>query len=278
MSEIKERPLVIGLGGVGNSLVSRLAPGPYGKLLLDTDSTFCGKRDDDFVLIGREMVHGEGCGGKMNIGRAVFRKEREKILSRVIKGGPVFMVCGSGGGTGLPFCVEICRELKKEKIPHLSMIISVGARNASTIQRDTISSLLARGPMKPSLLLSLDHGNDPGQGNNFSPESIVRGLEILAGISGSEAVLRLPVEYWNIAAEADPDLVMKIFKVNEIGSLSRSLLSGIDGPPLISAFSISGKVTEEKISRIIDELGLSGSKTGIGITVAPDENEKRPFP
>jgi len=96
--------LLIGLGGAGCSMVTRLAaqlPPEIGVALLDTDARALQSVGAAQCLqLGRAQTRGMGTGGEAALGQASAESE-EAALRRLFTGVPVVvLVTGLGGGTG----------------------------------------------------------------------------------------------------------------------------------------------------------------------------------
>ena len=96
--------LLVGLGGAGCSMVTRLAPQLPPEVtaaLLDTDARSLPAAGDRAALqLGRAQTRGMGTGGEAALGLASAESE-EPALRRLFAGVPVVvLVTGLGGGTG----------------------------------------------------------------------------------------------------------------------------------------------------------------------------------
>ena len=95
--------LLVGLGGAGCSMVTRLAaqlPAEVGVALLDTDARSLPAGGGVTLQLGRAQTRGMGTGGEAALGQASAESE-EAALRRLFTGVPlVVLVTGLGGGTG----------------------------------------------------------------------------------------------------------------------------------------------------------------------------------
>ncbi len=95
--------LLVGLGGAGCSMVTRLAaqlPDEVGVALLDTDARSLPAGGGVTLQLGRAQTRGMGTGGEAALGQASAESE-EAALRRLFTGVPlVVLVTGLGGGTG----------------------------------------------------------------------------------------------------------------------------------------------------------------------------------
>ncbi len=96
--------LLVGLGGAGCSMVTRIAPqlpGEVAVALIDTDARSLNTAPNTSLLqIGRAQTRGMGTGGEAALGLASAESE-EAALRRLFTGVPlVVLVTGLGGGTG----------------------------------------------------------------------------------------------------------------------------------------------------------------------------------
>ena len=95
--------LLVGLGGAGCSMVTRLAaqlPDEVGVALLDTDARSLPAGGGVTLQLGRAQTRGMGTGGEAALGQASAESE-EAALRCLFTGVPlVVLVTGLGGGTG----------------------------------------------------------------------------------------------------------------------------------------------------------------------------------
>ena len=95
--------LLVGLGGAGCAMVTRLAaqlPAEVGVALLDTDARSLPAGGGGTLQLGRAQTRGMGTGGEAALGQASAESE-EAALRRLFTGVPlVVLVTGLGGGTG----------------------------------------------------------------------------------------------------------------------------------------------------------------------------------
>ncbi len=124
MGEIKPeietfaRIKVIGVGGSGNSAISRMIESKIKGVefvAINTDSqALHHSKAAEKVHIGKNLTKGLGAGMNPEIGRQAAEENRDEI-QEVIKGADmVFVTCGMGGGTGTgaaPIVAETAKEL-----------------------------------------------------------------------------------------------------------------------------------------------------------------------
>ncbi|MEY4271593.1 MAG: Cell division protein FtsZ [Verrucomicrobiota bacterium] len=105
--------LLVGLGGAGCAMVTRLAPGlpaDIRVLRVDTDARSVAEDGAAAVQIGRAQTRGMGTGGEPAVG-AVAAEAEEPALRRAFTGVPlVVLVTGLGGGTGSGASAVVARQ------------------------------------------------------------------------------------------------------------------------------------------------------------------------
>lgn len=113
---LKIKTLVVGVGGAGNNMVSRLQEtGLEGAntVLVNTDAhDLYYSNAEQKILIGKESCNGLGSGNEPSIG-AKAAEEDSKRVKELLKADIVFLTCGLGGGTGTGAAPIIAREAKK---------------------------------------------------------------------------------------------------------------------------------------------------------------------
>ncbi len=111
------RVIVVGVGGAGNNIVTRLTKmGIAGAhtVAMNTDLLQLNRSQvDEKMLIGEKLTQGLGAGGDPALARATVEESREQIEEMLIDMDIVFVTAGLGGGTGTgvaPVVAEIARE------------------------------------------------------------------------------------------------------------------------------------------------------------------------
>ena len=108
---------VIGVGGGGGNAVNRMIErGIQGAefIAVNTDKQVLSKSQATHkIQIGEKTTHGQGAGGRSEIGAAAAEESREAIESAIKGTDMVFVTTGMGGGTGTgaaPIIAEIAKE------------------------------------------------------------------------------------------------------------------------------------------------------------------------
>ncbi|MBY9012003.1 MAG: cell division FtsZ family protein [Candidatus Lokiarchaeota archaeon] len=113
---LKIKSMVIGVGGAGNSTVSRMQDMDtelVETLNINTDAhDLYYSNSNQKLLIGKETCSGLGSGNDPNIGTAAAEEDVDR-LSQVLNADVVFLTFGLGGGTGTGAAPIIAREAKK---------------------------------------------------------------------------------------------------------------------------------------------------------------------
>lgn len=95
---------VIGVGGGGGNAINRMVEnGIQGAefLAINTDKQVLSKsKATHKIQIGEKITHGQGAGGKSEIGAAAAEESRDDIVAAIRGTDMVFVTTGMGGGTG----------------------------------------------------------------------------------------------------------------------------------------------------------------------------------
>jgi len=128
--------LIVGAGGAGNNMVTRLSEmGIKGAstLAVNTDAKqLTVSKADKKLLLGREITRGLGAGGYPEVGKKAA-EESEKEIRKLLEGvDMVYGLSGLGGGTGtgsLPVISRIAKEMGAISIACVTMPFKIeGAR------------------------------------------------------------------------------------------------------------------------------------------------------
>lgn len=108
---------VVGVGGAGNNVVSRMRSSGLDGVTyvnINTDRpTLVASAADERVQIGEKLTHGQGAGSKPEVGRMAAEEDRNNILRVFENTDAVFLTAGMGGGTGtgaIPVVADAARE------------------------------------------------------------------------------------------------------------------------------------------------------------------------
>ena len=267
-NDVSGGPLVIGLGGVGIDIVNSLDETPYRKLCMDTDHRTIESADGtDRVMFGSGMLSGEGCGGNMNLGRSVMGRYEAKVRELISGGRPLINVFGSGGGTGVPFAVEISKMCLEMSIPFFNICIKGNNPGTASTHGNVLASILLSGPLKPGCLTtrSLQQRENEKRTHSYLPD-LSRSLDIMARCYSEEARIPLPVSILDEIRKEDDPIGLSARVLGEKTPYPR------DDKVLLAALSIPGDSSNRETYEIVEMLGLKGSHVPIGITISDEEN------
>ncbi len=149
-------PILIGIGGLGVDLSSRLEGIPSSQVMMvDTDRRSKDKAGRyDLRIVGTDIVGGEGSGGNLNLARACFRKDMEDLATTFLPRSPVIILSSSGGATGLAGSAEIGGMLVRTDRPSFSVLVR-GRMEQSITDTNQIATVMLDGPLRPGCLVSL---------------------------------------------------------------------------------------------------------------------------
>ena len=112
------RVKVLGVGGAGANIIDRLADETkeLERLVsLNTDLRALSRgKAGTKIQLGKNSVHGLGCGGDPELGRAAAQEAEAEIRAAVTGADMVFVCAGLGGGTGSGATPEVVRIAKEE--------------------------------------------------------------------------------------------------------------------------------------------------------------------
>jgi len=110
------RILVVGVGGAGNNMVTRLTEMGITSaetIAVNTDALHLTvSKARQKLLIGEKLTRGLGVGGNPKLGRAAIDESRKAVEDLLVEADIVFVAAGLGGGTGTgaaPVVAEIAR-------------------------------------------------------------------------------------------------------------------------------------------------------------------------
>jgi cell division protein FtsZ len=113
---LKIKTLVVGVGGAGNNIISRLQE--MGLQFTETLNINTDAHDLFYsnakhkILIGKENCNGLGSGNDPMVGQAAAEGDAKR-LREILKADILFLTCGLGGGTGTGAAPIIAREAKR---------------------------------------------------------------------------------------------------------------------------------------------------------------------
>ncbi len=109
---------VVGIGGAGGNVISRMADcGIKGVELIAINTDFQdlkSSKADVKIRIGKKLTEGLGTGMNPEVGEKAVEENREEIAKALKDSDMVFLTCGLGGGTGtgaIPEVAMIAREV-----------------------------------------------------------------------------------------------------------------------------------------------------------------------
>ena len=143
---------VIGLGGAGVKIVSRLASSPHAahlKLLaVDTDSSILDSsplNSEQKFLADNKWRQGKGCGGNVLEGQRSISRERANIEDLIDDSSLLIVAGGLGGGTatgGVAAFAGIAKKLKISSIFIITMPFSMEGHSKRRVAENGIKELL----------------------------------------------------------------------------------------------------------------------------------------
>jgi cell division protein FtsZ len=150
--EKKKTITVVGLGGAGVKIVSRLADSPHAShlklLAVDTDSSVLDNsplKDEQKFLADSKWRQGRGCGGNVLEGQRSISRERANIEDILSDSSLLIVTGGLGGGTatgGVAAFAGIAKKLKISSIFVITMPFSLEGHSKRRTAENGIKELL----------------------------------------------------------------------------------------------------------------------------------------
>ena len=257
-------PLVLGLGGAGCDLVASLKCSGYETLLVDTDRRTERRHPGSEVLIvGKELVSGEGCGGNMNLGKACFKTNMDPILSRIVKHRPILTVSYPGGGTGTPGAVEISTMLDRFKIPHFNFLVCRRGPSTGGMDPFGMGEFLLKGPLGPGSLVSVDTAIGPPTIED--EHRLAEAVHLLASSSSSTAHSILPITSWGELAGSENPIISYLLEFDRSDALP---LFDIEQPATLS-LSVPEEISNDELMEVVGRILPQQAKRAVGVTLSP---------
>lgn len=129
MSTGNEKILILGLGGAGGKVVSRIASqriAGLGTAVIDTDFSALSAMDLNIQTLaaGSNLSWGQGtgCGGNIIRGEQAISGERQKIMELVADKRFIIVVAGLGGGVSTGGIRTLASIIRAKKIPSVFML------------------------------------------------------------------------------------------------------------------------------------------------------------
>ncbi|MBQ9771189.1 MAG: hypothetical protein IJW23_05115 [Lentisphaeria bacterium] len=129
MSTGSEKVLIIGLGGAGGKVVSRIASqkiSGLGTAVIDSDRAALAEMDPNVAVLeaGSNLSwgRGTGCGGNIIRGEQAVSGERQRIMELISGKKFIIVVAGLGGGISTGGIRTLASTIRAKKIPSVFML------------------------------------------------------------------------------------------------------------------------------------------------------------
>ena len=129
MSTDSEKVLIIGLGGAGGKVVSRIASqkiSGLGTAVIDSDRTALAEIDPNVTVLEAggnfSWGRGTGCGGNIIRGEQAVSAERHRIMELISGKKFIIVVAGLGGGISTGGIRTLASTIRAKKIPAVFML------------------------------------------------------------------------------------------------------------------------------------------------------------
>ncbi|MGA1866595.1 MAG: hypothetical protein ACMUFK_03920, partial [Thermoplasmatota archaeon] len=237
-------PLLVVLGGRTARSIRNIDMGADVEVLvMDTDArTERNFPQMNVVTIGSRIVQGEGSGGNMNLARACFRLDMDRIAPLVLGRPLVVLLASTEGATGIAGAVEVSSLLTTVGMSCFSFLLHEDNVKGAGVDPLRIASTLLDGPLRPGCIIV------GGQSPCSSPEEPF-GLRpvlplILQSASNSRG-LPAPQSTWAVLREDGGP-----FSVGLLSIPSNPSRTDISPPALVSLRVPEGMTNMEVRSRL----------------------------
>lgn len=255
MESTTKGPLLICLGGNTIRKCSPLAEKDIDILMVDTDSRALKDHLDHSLLVGYDIVNGEGTGGNLNLARACYRKDMELIGQNVLGRPLVIIVADCEGSTSVAGAVEINSLLVKVGLPSLSLLlVSDGVRKTSSKTRN-MAQILLEGPLRPGINLDISE-------ETIDDEGLLRSLELIYIASSRSAEIQIPGMVWNLLRQKGGPFIIRHRKMERDEPDPDPLTVG---DPSVMVINVDKGTTSEEVKDFMK--GTFGSAEGINFGI-----------
>ncbi len=254
-------PLVLFMGGHSCEFGTGMDLSGFEVLYLDTDIRTRDRVElDSFLLVGEDIVKGEGSGGNLNLARACFKKDMEEIAPRILGRPLVLIVTNMEGSTSTAGAVEINSLLIKVGLPSLVLQLGkIGLREPSE-RALNLSHLLISGPLRPGVVMDIssDDDPDPRKGQMMTSDELQGSIKQILRAEGDSASIKLPSIAWNILRESAMPFRLVFRSVDRD---SKNVDDSRIESPSINILEVDGSSTTSEINEFIND--FAGNMEGI---------------
>jgi len=263
MEHSNRRPLLVLIGGAASKLGSGLQWEGIDILFMDTDSRTSSVRGTgEFVLVGEHLVGGEGAGGNLNLARACFKQEMERLAPMILGRPMVIIGAHVGGSTSLAGAVEFNSLLSRVGHPSLTILFRDLPGSSPSPRAAALAELLLKGPLKPGAVMDVD-GDVPENGPIFGKDRLFHALRSLLMSSTESASISVPAVAWNLLREGGPQFSISSWELDPSGSGWPELPSL--SPPSIVSVDVDIRASIDRIKELLGSGILSREGVHLGM-------------
>jgi hypothetical protein len=205
--------------------------------MIDTDSRTLKDHLDHSLLVGYDIVNGEGTGGNLNLARACYRKDMELVGQNVLGRPLVIIVADCEGSTSVAGAVEVNSLLVKVGLPSLTLlIVADGVRKTSPKTRN-MAQILLEGPLRPGIDLDISD-------EAIDDEGLLRSLELIYRASSRKAEIQVPGMVWNLLRQKGGPFIIRHRKM-EMGEPDPDPLT--IGDPSVMVINVDKGTTSDEV-------------------------------
>ncbi len=250
---------MVGIGGQGAEVASRLlSEMDMDVLVLDTDRRALEDiPEENSLLVGEQVVKGEGTGGNLNTAKACFKLSMEGIAPKVLGRPLVVTVASASGSTGAAGSVEVVQFLSKVGLPTFSVLVH-GGQLPNDKGPDHMTEVLLDGPLRPGSLVSI---------NDMGKDELAHILRNLLKGSMEKNEFPVPVSAWGLLRESKGP-----FRLVHIADLSSRPDISFE-PPGILVLKMPKGQTVEGSRELIN--GMVSEPDGMGVGIMLSETAEK---
>jgi hypothetical protein len=227
-------------------------------LILDTDiSTMDRFPGSPVLIIGQNLLKGEGAGRNLKLGMIAFRSGIEAIMKGIEGRSPVLIAAGSEGGTGLAGAVELNAVLNRSGTPHFTFILTEEGRGSDP-SRWAMAYSLITGPLRPGSIVPREE-----------EMSLCRALGLFLRASSPSSGISLASEAWSRLRSGKVPFALEL---QDLSLSDISIMAEGFGPSLrgitIAAVEVPPTLSATDIRRAVDHTLGHSERIGVGIVEA----------
>lgn len=235
-------------------------------ILVDTDRR-TEERSGTFpnILVGNEIVKGEGSGGNINMARACFRTGMEMLGEIILKRPLVIFLADVTGATSVAGAVEMNSLLVRVGLPSVVFLITGGEGRVAVRNSDLMAKALLDGPLRPGVEVVIRESEDRSTGIGMDRLGGVIG-DLMAA-SSKNADVPIPSASWILMRENGGPFGIT---GNDIDNEGIDKVSPLDiRAPCIAALEVPAGSTTKEINSMVSSIFKDMESISLGVISVP---------